>query len=224
MHSLDYLSLYTLHDQLLYVTGYVDLYAFQMALYDGEHASSVYSSFSSNTSNLVVKEYRLLSSYQDVSVIKNQYIAFTGVRADDMMMIDKACKVHGTMPRMCFFYNTEEEVLIVKIMVGLNHELASMSFSNVLHKKLVQLNVDGKLEFLGSVRFGNARRQKEPDEAMKPRTCGILDWPSITVEVGFSESLSQLRLDAQFWLTQSDLKTKNVIHIHMGKDEDTDEK
>lgn len=53
---------------------------------------------------------------------------------------------------------------------------------------------------------------KEADDSFKPRSRNLkTDWPSIVFEVGVSEGLSQLWLDARFWLEFFGEQTRIVI-------------
>lgn len=66
---------------------------------------------------------------------------------------------------------------------------------------------------MGGTRFGaGGGRQKEADTSFKPSTrVGRDAWPSFVIEVGVSETLSQLQCDARFWLTWSAGMTKVVF-------------
>jgi len=55
-------------------------------------------------------------------------------------------------------------------------------------------------------------RSKEEDEAFGPRTrVGRNAWPSVVIEVGYSETEPQLEMDANWWITKSGGQTKFVI-------------
>lgn len=58
---------------------------------------------------------------------------------------------------------------------------------------------------IGSTRYQGSQSFKEPDAGYKPLPAWglVSDWPSIVFEVGQSESLSQLRTDAEWWLVNS---------------------
>ena len=89
----------------------------------------------------------------------------------------------------------------------------------MFHDRLVSLGVGNTLWHVRSTRYGApGGRSKEADEAFRPSTRVLgTDWPSVVIEVGVSESLSQLRTDAYFWLTQSGGKTRIVIHLAVNK-------
>lgn len=62
---------------------------------------------------------------------------------------------------------------------------------------------------------------KEPDTSFHPGAPPPLDaptpWPSLVLEVGISESLAQLRRDAQWWYSNSGCQTKIVVLISSNK-------
>ena len=108
----------------------------------------------------------------------------------------------------------------MKLMPGLHHEMASMDFVDMFKDKMTSLGVNRtSLMNIGAARFGApGGRSKEPDAALRPSTRVLAaDWPSVAIEVGVSESLSQLRTDAQFWLTQSGGQTRIVILLAIKK-------
>ena len=57
-------------------------------------------------------------------------------------------------------------------------------------------------------------RSKQADQALGPSTSVGWDaWPSLVIEVGYSERLNGLRMDAEWWLINSAGKTKFAIII-----------
>lgn len=82
------------------------------------------------------------------------------------------------------------------------------------HLPAIHLLILGRLDMYGVP----GSREKEADRALRPCTrIREADWPSLVVEVGVSESPSQLRTDAHFWLTQSEGETHVVILIAVNK-------
>ena len=211
-----------------------------MALYDGEYEAALYSASSSNifrgkaeeslqaSYHAVTTEYFMgaktfrrccvnrVQNFADGSLDYNEYILFTGVSVQDMVTVDK---VHGSLPKICGLYDAKEKILIVKLMLGIGHETLSLSLFVIFSDKLRDLRLRDHILCTGSARFGDIRRHKEANQSFKPKlTCLVVDaWPSLTFEVGFSESLLQLRNDACFWLTQSQLQTSIVVIFHIDR-------
>lgn len=54
---------------------------------------------------------------------------------------------------------------------------------------------------MGATRCRDGRRQKEADMALLPRNRNQSeDWPSMVIEVGMVETISDLRSDAHYWM------------------------
>ena len=66
---------------------------------------------------------------------------------------------------------------------------------------------------IGATRFQRPRSSKESDSAYKPATVrpNRLDWPTLVIEAGMSESLRRLRSDARWWLENSGGEVKIVV-------------
>jgi hypothetical protein len=106
-----------------------------------------------------------------------------------------------------------EEILIIKLMVGVMHEGVAHLFARMFEAKLFLLDVSASLLPTESGRFGpRGGRSKEADIGYKPRSHPMIDdWPSFVLEVGVLESLAMLSMDAAFWITNSDGRTRIVI-------------
>jgi hypothetical protein len=120
---------------------------------------------------------------------------------------------------MTILYDGREEILIIKLMVGVMHEVSAQHFVRMFEAKLLRLNVSASLVPTGSTRFGRrGGRSKEADVSYIPLSRPSEDnWPSLVVEVGVSESLAMLRKDAAFWIANSDGKTRIVIVLNINR-------
>jgi len=120
---------------------------------------------------------------------------------------------------MTILYDGREEILIVKLIVGVMHESATCEFASLFDRKLVLLGIDELVAPTGSVTFGRCGgRSKEANISYKPRSRRMEDeWPSFVIEVGDSESLAILRGDAAFWITNSDKRTRIVIVLNINR-------
>jgi hypothetical protein len=120
---------------------------------------------------------------------------------------------------MTILYDGREEILIVKLMVGVMHEGVAHLFARMLEAKLFLLDVSASLLPTRSGRFGHhGGRSKEADFGYKPRSRPMEnDWPSFVLEVGVSESLAMLRRDAAIWITNSDGRIRIVIVLSVNR-------
>lgn len=142
-----------------------------------------------------------------------QYLAFTSVSQESVDEIDRVREERrGWLPRMTILYDGREEILIVKLMVGVMHELSARQFARMFEAK--------SLLPTGSTRCGRrGGRSKEADVSYTPLSRPLEDdaWPSLVIEVGVPESLAMLRSDAAFWITNSDGRTRIVIVLSVNR-------
>ncbi|CAK9189368.1 unnamed protein product [Sphagnum troendelagicum] len=106
-----------------------------------------------------------------------QYLAFTGVSQESLDEIDRTReKRRGWLPRMTILYDGREQILIVKLMVGVMHEGVANEFSKMFDIKSFCLGVDGLLFGTGSSRFGRrGGKSKEGDLGYKPHSRPMID-------------------------------------------------
>lgn len=158
--------------------------------------------------------------YTAMRVGRGQYLEFSNVKRSDIEAIDM---ISSDIPKMTIRYDSEEEVLIMKFMAGIKHEI----FAGLLDTEfqaLVQTRVGRDSAFIPmkSGRVKGSRRSKEPDNGYKPfdRTRES-DYPSVVFEIGVSESLRNLQLDAKHWIEDSQGKTRVVIIAAVNSDEES---
>ena len=144
-------------------------------------------------------------------------MVFTGVTVETMRSIDL---LQEFLPRMHQLYDATEELLIVKLMPAVIHEYVAVLFHGIFRDRLTHVRLRREVACSGPSWFGSLRRRcKEPDQAYKPiGTRSVVDeWPTFVVEVGYSESIRQLRSDAKFWLLRTELKMKIALLVHINK-------
>jgi len=97
---------------------------------------------------------------------------------------------------------------IVRYMPSKVHEKAHLEFTILLAVALVLLTPAPHpprppgCENIGATTFELGRKMKEADAGVQP-TASDSDLPSVVLEVGSSESLTQLKIDAKLWLEQT---------------------
>ncbi|KAF1808007.1 hypothetical protein P152DRAFT_406313 [Eremomyces bilateralis CBS 781.70] len=112
-------------------------------------------------------------------------------------------------------HHTDIDLLIIKLMPSAEHEIAHLSLAEDL---ILELNRMGlrKRTFIpiGGTKFNRPNSSKEGDSAYKPASRDWKDdWPTIVIESGLSEGLDRLRIDAQWWLSNSRGDVRIVIII-----------
>ena len=149
-----------------------------------------------------------------------QYFAVCNVSSADNAEIDER---RAELPGVRTLHDEIAQVTIVKIVAGAEHELAGETFGEMLHDQITLAGApEGSLLSVGCIHFGadTGGRNKQADMAYRPRNrIDICDWPSVAVEVGEAECLSQLRADAAFWIEWSGGTTRIVIVLAFNKQE-----
>jgi len=110
--------------------------------------------------------------------------------------------------------------LIIKVPTTA-HEVVAETFKVVLLERFIQMGVPHRERVgLGATRFtGTSTISKEADGAFKPSTLRPyeMDWPTLVLEVGDSESLPKLRNDAKWWLSNSEGSVNIVLIFHINQ-------
>ena len=115
------------------------------------------------------------------------------------------------------WYESDVDSAIIKFMPSAMHEITASLFCTAVTSTTAQLPGHNYRSLIpvGATKFScPGKRSKEGDEGLRCRTrTGAAAWPNLMFEVGYSESIRQLRLDAQWWLFASGRRTRMVILI-----------
>lgn len=139
----------------------------------------------------------------------DQYLVFKPVTTDNRDEIDNKIGQHWRKTH-CI----DSDTLIVKLMPLLRHEFAHRSFGDLLKEQRLLMGISrSQLADVGGTTYHGHFVSKEADTAFKPLTHrpNPADWPIIVFEAGVSESLSQLKNDARWWLSNSGGQVKIVL-------------
>ncbi|EFR03824.1 hypothetical protein MGYG_06823 [Nannizzia gypsea CBS 118893] len=107
---------------------------------------------------------------------------------------------------------------LIIIMPSRDHESATRYFDTLIEGKLNEMRARlfFKLRACGSAEVQGTTRKKAPDASYRPRTLPATrsaKWPSLVLEVGYSESATKLRSDASWWLTESQGEVRAVVTL-----------
>ncbi|KAK2796325.1 hypothetical protein FQN51_009415 [Onygenales sp. PD_10] len=107
--------------------------------------------------------------------------------------------------------------LLILTMVSSPREAASRVFDGLVRDKARENGVRRKLSPRGSTRTETPDRQKQADGSWIPHELPpgrTRQWPSVALEVGYSESREKLKRDMEFWLnTSNDVQMTLSIDI-----------
>ncbi|RMZ76861.1 hypothetical protein DV738_g4694, partial [Chaetothyriales sp. CBS 135597] len=143
----------------------------------------------------------------------SQFLVFTNVSSTDRAEMDVALEKMRIHTRMTYFM--DENLLIVKFPTA-KHEGAHGDLMDMIKWKIMPMGISKReCKFVGATKYYGRRSSKEADSAFRPKSLrpDDADWPTIVLESGLSESLPRLRLDAAWWLTESQGQVKTVIVI-----------
>ncbi|KAK2756088.1 hypothetical protein FQN54_005495 [Arachnomyces sp. PD_36] len=98
------------------------------------------------------------------------------------------------------------------------HEVAAGVFEQLMTLKAIERGVRRSLSPRGSTTAKTPSRQKDPDKSWSPYPSSLppgrsLDWPTVALEVAFSESSGQLKQDMGWWLNASNGDVFSTISI-----------
>lgn len=107
---------------------------------------------------------------------------------------------------------------IISIVPGSKHELAGGTLNSQIWSAISMIPGHSLLSIAipGATRFHcPGKRCKEGDHGIRcsTRVDRGIEWPNLMIEVGYSEPLSHLRTDAEWWLVNSGSLTRMVIII-----------
>jgi hypothetical protein len=140
-----------------------------------------------------------------------QYLVIRDVTKDHLAQIDDESTGIGRSRKTHY---ADTNLLIIKVPT-LAHESAHLSLSDEVNEKLRGMGIPKRsLCGFGHTTYYGSSSSKEGDSTYKPR-CRTRkdDWPVLVVEAAVSETLARLRIDADWWLTNSNGEVKVVVII-----------
>ncbi|KAG0643358.1 hypothetical protein HOY80DRAFT_1020245 [Tuber brumale] len=152
---------------------------------------------------------------QDLGPACGCYLMVKGVTEEQLAEVDVALEKRGIRNIARFTYENAVESLIIRLMPGAAHERTAIDFYLTLIENISSIPGHSirSIRSVGCTQFQvPGRRSKQGDAGLMPATRQReTDWPSLMIEVGYSESLPLLRCDAQWWLLNSGGQTRMVI-------------
>jgi hypothetical protein len=146
------------------------------------------------------------------SPTKNQYLVLHPVTENDFAEIeDKRFTINRGLR---FTYCTDIDTLIIKVPTP-EHEAVNRTFTHDFmdHIRPMGLTEHSDLKDMGATTYRGTSTKKEPDTCWRPLAArpNKLDWPTLVFEAGVSETLRKLRMDARWWLANSQGRVKIVL-------------
>ena len=158
-----------------------------------------------------------LSEKLSVGETTDQYLVFWPITVKELDKIDNQRYEVGKGIRLT--HCADIGILIIKVPTTA-HEVVSQSFAHEIVAQAIGMGVPRRERTpLGATRFKGTSTSKEADGGFKPSTLRPhkLDWPTLVLEVGVSESLPKLRNDARWWLSNSGDRVNIVLIFHINE-------
>jgi hypothetical protein len=146
------------------------------------------------------------------------YLIFRLVATDDLLNIERARESGKISRGVQMTHYVDWDILILKVPMA-KHEVAHRRFSTRLSNRAARMGLEDDFCDLGATTFKTPRVSKEGDSAFKPGSIRPreVDWSTIVLESGWSESLTRPRRDAHIWLENSGGDVKIVLLFLIGR-------
>ncbi|KAH8710084.1 hypothetical protein GQ44DRAFT_714598 [Phaeosphaeriaceae sp. PMI808] len=148
----------------------------------------------------------------------DQYLVFQGVTVSELDKINNQRR-YKIKKGLRLTHCADIGALIIKVPTVI-HEVMTQNFVMEVVLKAAGMGVPRRdCTLLGSTTFRGNSVSKEADGTFKPGTLRpyMLDWPTLVLEVGISESLRKLRNDARWWLSNSGDSVNIVLIFHINE-------
>ncbi|KAL4782809.1 hypothetical protein BJX76DRAFT_368903 [Aspergillus varians] len=126
-------------------------------------------------------------------------------------------------------YDAELELLLLRMIKSAAHEAAAEAFQTMLIEAIAPTGMSHSLQALGGATRFAIIGNKEPDKSWVPFRIPrgrSNNWPSVVLEVAYSETTAKLQSDIRYWLraSQGDVKIVFTLKIARNKPRITIEK
>ena len=145
---------------------------------------------------------------------REQFLFFAGVPESVVTKLSDEASRPSKLSRV--LYSPKTSTLVLKVVPGPDHEIATRELSSEILLQLNQMNVLHEIDEFGSstVRIGD--RVKEADMSWAPS--GQTGQLSTVVETGLSESSRRLALNARGWLETAGSTVELVVTLDLNRD------
>ncbi|RDW61822.1 uncharacterized protein DSM5745_10494 [Aspergillus mulundensis] len=164
-------------------------------------------------------------SIYDPGAIANleEYLLITGVNKDtftrQFLPHQDDRTTTNIFARWCA-YDTALELLLIKMPESPAHSAAGPFFNNVLLDALCPMGLTRELATLGAKIRRTPEGAKAPDMCWQPQHVpfhATQGWPSVVLEVAYSETRKKLQSDIRWWLREADGHVKIVLTIAISR-------
>lgn len=147
----------------------------------------------------------------------NQWLLVLGLSSTTIKRLDED---HDCLEGINYRFQWEGTSGLIKVIPTAQHEAVTSRVVFSVNDALARMGLDwNDAEWVGTTTYKpNVTKGKQPDNAfVPPSRCtpllSSIGWPTLVIETGVSESLSQLRADAANWLAISNGNVRIVLVI-----------
>ncbi|KAI9932010.1 hypothetical protein ASPWEDRAFT_171862 [Aspergillus wentii DTO 134E9] len=171
-----------------------------------------------NTPNVTASTSRAVKdairTYFDEDGPISDYVIISDVKQQVVDGLIEDPRLHGRI-NMRMFYNEDIRKLIVKLPRA-EHEKATHALSKLIYDETFIQGMNYDFTPCGATTFRSAPYSKEGDMSFMPERPLLgrnQSWPTVVIETGASENIHRLRLEAEWWITQSRGLVKTIVII-----------
>jgi hypothetical protein len=150
------------------------------------------------------RDYRDLETFPAPDSIGDYFVVIKNITAAVFEELDE--QLPGRTD-----YSPSLQLLIVK-MPSPPHEEAASRLELVIGQLASQMKVERRISLCGATRVDGPDRQKQADRSYKPARQGRV-WPTVAVEIGYSETRMKLEKDSIWWINASQGQVLQTITL-----------
>lgn len=153
--------------------------------------------------------------YAGSTLLDDKYVIFT---IDEGSFLDCFLNAEESSLRKSWeAYDPSINELLVKTIESAPHSVGTGTFIQLFHAWLGPYNRKDRLIGIGRTSCrGSSNNRKRPDCAWVPDHSGLdREWPTIVVEVSYSENRAKMMRDVNFWLNESSGQVNIVLTVRI---------
>ncbi|KAJ9489682.1 hypothetical protein VN97_g3570 [Penicillium thymicola] len=153
--------------------------------------------------------------YAGSTLLDGKYVIFT---IDEGSFLDCFLNAEESSLRKSWeAYDPSMNELLVKTIESVPHSVGTGTFTHLFHRWLGPYDANYPLIGIGTTSCrGSSNNRKRPDCAWVPKHSGLdRKWPTIVVEVSYSETPAKMMRDVNFWLNESSGQVNIVLTVRI---------
>ncbi|KAL4968449.1 uncharacterized protein BDV14DRAFT_197229 [Aspergillus stella-maris] len=158
---------------------------------------------------------QFLNAFKDAEEALCQYLLLSGVTNSDFETLFATPGKGSPLPAWCT-YDSELGLLLFRMPAETRvHSIAGMALHDAIRDALRDMGLESAVQSLGTGSQDAPWGEKQPDGSWRPRrnARGLDEWPSMALEVAYSETAEKLSSDVRWWLKDPGFPVRIVLTI-----------